>query len=119
MTDHVLRYFQTEAIPRFQQTAIALLFRFHQTLPDRTICGLTEITALRMFQMRTADQQRNPHIGDRRAGKHTQMFTFLTMLQNQSLPVTVKHVLAAHGRIPHATSSRQRLKQHMGLRIVT
>ena len=119
MTDHVLRYFQTEAIPRFQQTAIALLFRFHQTLPDRTICGLTEITALRMFQMRTADQQLNPHIGDRRAGKHTQMFTFLTMLQNQSLPVTVKHVLAAHGRIPHATSSRQRLKQHMGLRIVT
>ena len=119
MSDHVLRHFQTEAVPRFKQTAIALLLRFHQALAHRTVGGLAEIAAFRVLQMRTARQQRDSHIGDRRAGEHAQMLAFLEMLHDEALPVAVEHVLAAHGGVCHARALRQRFEQHMRFGVVS
>ena len=119
MSDHVLRHFQTEAVPRFKQTAIALLLRFHQALAYRAVGGLAEIAAFRVLQMRTARQQRDSHIGDRRAGEHAQMLAFLEMLHDEALPVAVEHVLAAHGGVCHSRALRQRFEQHMRFGVVT
>ena len=41
------------------------------------------------------------------------------MLQNQPLPVTVEHILAAYAREPHADTGRQWLEKHMCFRIMT
>ena len=65
MSDHVLRHFQTEAVPRFKQTAIALLLRFHQALAYRAVGGLAEIAAFRVLQMRAARDKCELHIRQR------------------------------------------------------
>ena len=48
-----------------------------------------------MFQMSSPCDQCNLHIRNRRTGQYSRVFSFFQMSQDQSLPVTVQHILTA------------------------
>lgn len=60
-----------------------------------TVSGLSEISALCMFGVGFSGNQQYPQIREFGTGQHTHMTFFLQMRQDQPLPVTVQHVLAA------------------------
>ena len=85
------RNFQTERIDRLQQNG----FCFFQSLPHRTVRRLAEVAALGVLNVRTALDQRDFHIGNLRPGQHAGMLPLQQMCEDQTLPVTVQHVLTA------------------------
>ena len=103
-----------EFIIRFQQHTV----RFPESLPHRTVSGLPEISAFRMFLMRPAGFQRDLHVRQRRAGQHAPVLLLLQMRERQTLPVPVQDVLAAVRRILHPRAAFPRLQEEMHLRIM-
>ena len=69
--------------------------------------------------MRTAARERNAHIGDGRAGQHTQVIALHGVGERQTLPVKVELVGRGHGAKLHARTRWQRLQTQMHLGIVT
>ena len=109
------RELHTELIIRLQQDAFCL----HQPLTHCPVCGLPEISALRMLLVCSSGHKGDAHVGQHRACEHAPVLFFLQMCQDQSLPVTVQDILTALGRKLHAGSSLSRLQQKMYFRIMT
>ena len=106
--------FQHKLIKRLQKTAAGFL----QSLAHRPVGRLAEISALRVFDMRSSGNQRNLHIRNLRAGENAAVALLLQMGQNQSLPVPIQHVLTAVRFQHQPAASLQRLHQKMDLRIM-
>ena len=90
----------------------------HQALPHGAVGGLPEIAALGMLQMRASRDQRDAHIGDRRAGQHADMLALEKMRQDQPLPIAPEHLLGAGGGEMQAAAARRGLEQQMYLGIM-
>ncbi len=118
-SEHVLRHFETESVPRLQQHAFTGVAGDHEPHAHRAIRGLAEIAAFGMLQVPSPADQRVSHIGERRAHQHAEMLLFAQMLHNGALPVTVEHIFTHGGREFNARAACQRLDQHMHLGIVT
>ena len=74
---------QTEAVPGLQQHALGL----HEALAQRPVGGLAEVAALGVLQVRPARQQRDAHVGQRRAGEDAEVLTLRQVRQDEPLPV--------------------------------
>ena len=72
-----------------------------------------------MFGVGFSGNQQYPQIREFGTGQHTHMTFFLQMRQDQPLPVTVQHVLAAQRGKLQSTAPLPGLQQQMYLRIMT
>ena len=110
----VQRKLQPKLIDRLQQD----IFRAPQTLPQRPVRRLPEISAFGMLLMCPPCDQCDLHIGNLRSGQHTDVLFFRQMRQDQSLPVAIQHILTA-GRLKLQAAARlARLHQKMHLRVM-
>ena len=71
-----------------------------------------------MLDMCPPGQYLDLYIGQCRTCQHTLMLPLLDMRCDQSLPVAVKHILAAHGFHGNAAPRLPRSQQQMYLRVV-
>ncbi len=94
------------------------LARLHESLPHRAVGRLPEIAAFGVLQVATPADERQPHVGDRRAGEHARMLGLLQMLHDEPLPIAVELVFAHIGGELQATPPRKRLEQHMYFRVM-
>ena len=109
-TTHALpRNLELKAIPRLQQHRRTRLACPHESLANRAICRLAKVAALGVLGMRAAARECNAHIGDGRAGQHTQVIALHGIGERQTLPVQVELVSRGHGAKLHARARRQRL----------
>ena len=108
------RKLHAEFIIRLQENP----FRLPKSLPHCPVCGLTEITALRMLLMSPPGQKRDFHVSHCRTGQRALMFLFLQMGQNQPLPVPVQDIFAAVGCKLHPRAPFARFQEEMHLRIM-
>ena len=72
-----------------------------------------------MFGVGFSGNQQYPQIREFGTGQHTHMTFFLQMRQDQPLPVTVQHVLAAQRGKLQSPAPLPGLQQQMYLRIMT
>ena len=90
------RHLQHKIIDRLQQDALGTA----QALPHGAVGRLPKVAALGVLGVRLAGNERDLHIGYRRAGEHAEVCFFIQMGQNQPLPVFVEQVLLA-ARVEH------------------
>ena len=88
-------------------------------MTDGPVCGLAEVAAFGVFQMRAASHQGHLDIGERRADKHAEMLTLGQMGQNQPLPVAIQIVFRQGRGHRDSTARLPRLQQNMSFGIMT
>lgn len=77
--------------------------RLHEPLTHRAVCRLPEIAAFGVLQVSAPADERQPHVGDRRADEHARMLGLLQMLHDEPLPIAVELVFAHIGGELQAT----------------
>ena len=107
-------HLQAQVVPGLQQNATGAL----EPLSHRPVGGLAEIAPLGVLHMGPTGHQRDPHVGDGRAGKHSPVLLLRQVGEDQPLPVPVQLVLGAGGVKAQAAARLPRLQQQMDLGVV-
>ena len=114
----VLRDFQPEVIPGFQQDRLPPGRRGAQPLPHGAVGCLAKVPALGVLDVGTACRQGDFHIGQRRTGQHAGVAALRQVGQNQPLPVQVQRIGAANAGKLQAAARLAGFQQQMNLRIM-
>ena len=110
----VRRDFQPEAEPGLQKAR----FCAHQAHSKRPVRRFPKVAALRMFDVRTAGNQRDPNVRQRTSREHSELLFFRDMLQNQVLEVSGKLIRRKRAPNPDACPARKRIEPKMYLRVM-
>ena len=109
-----LRYLKLIIIKRLKEYALSI----HKSLTDCTVCRLTEISALCMFEVSFSGGKSYLHISERRAGEYADMLFLRKMSQYEPLPVLIKVIFTDRCVKNKAAATFKRFKYKMNFCIM-